>query len=280
MVEKKNGDSELAGAQEKGFGLLARAKKGFELTVRDDQHEFSTLVDAIRICRRKGSRFRLIDTGKLGLSELEWLGEAGADIYTSDEAKPKIEELDVLAKACLRGKAVVAYFHHGQIVKESSDGAGSLTFLAEAGRSGIYLHLSNREKKRDWSSLVEVASACRQGGAWLVYYHHGPLVEGMGSLARSGGWVHLSDRSLPTPEDVSSLPEMIRESSPGGSRFVLHIEEGLAIDGLKEILKAGAFVLFKTPASDFRSRLGELEQRASKKKLDHRAYYLYTTFLP
>lgn len=270
----------MAENEEKVFELITQAKKGLELTVRDDQHEFSILLDAAKTCRSTGSRFRLIDTGKLSLSEVEWLGEAGADLYTSDEARPKIEELDLLARACSRGKAVVAYFQNGQIVEKSSDGANSLEFLAEIGRQGIYLHLSNREKKRDWSGLVELTSACRQGGAWLVYYHHGPLDEGVGSLARSGGWVHLSDRSLPTPEDVSSLAEMIRESCSKGSRFVLHIEKGLAIDNVQNILRAGAFVLFKTPASDSRSRLWELEQKAKKKKLDFRAYYLFTTFLP
>lgn len=280
MAEKKNRDSEAAAAQKKPFELLAQAGLGRETTVRDDQHEFPALLDAAKTCRSTGSRFRLIDTGKLSLSEVEWLGEAGADLYTSDEARPKIEELDLLARACSRGKAVVAYFQNGQIVEKSSDGANSLEFLAEIGRQGIYLHLSNREKKRDWSGLVELTSACRQGGAWLVYYHHGPLDEGVGSLARSGGWVHLSDRSLPTPEDVSSLTEMIRESSSKGSRFVLHIEKGLAIDNVQNILRAGAFVLFKTPASDSRSRLWELEQKAKKKKLDFRAYYLFTTFLP
>ncbi len=280
MVEKKNRDSELTAAQEKLFKLLAQARIGRELTVRDDQHEFSALVDAAGICRSQGSRFRLIDTGKLSLAELEWLGEAGADIYTSDEARPRIEELDLLSKACSLGKAVVAYFHHGQIAEGSPDGANSVAFLAEVGRQGIYLHISNREKKRDWTGLIELASACRQAGAWLVYYHHGPLVEGMGSLARSGGWVHLSDRSLPTPEDASSVAEMVKESPFRGSRFVLHVEEGLAIDSLREIFKAGAFVLFKTPGSDFRSRFRALEQRAAKKKLDFRAYYLYMTFLP
>ncbi|MDH7512117.1 MAG: hypothetical protein QHH14_04105 [Clostridiales bacterium] len=280
MVEKKNGDSELAGVREKSFGLLAQAKKGFELTVRDDQHKFSTLADAARICRSKGGRFRLIDMGKFSLSELEWLGEAGADIYTSDEARPKIEQLDLLRRACYRGRAMVAYFHHGHIPEERSDRANSVAFLSEVGRQGVYLHLSNREKKRDWDALVELASSCRSAGTWLVYYHHGPLDEGAGRVVRSGGWIHLSDRSLPTPGDVSSLSEMIRESSSGGAKFVLHIEEGLAIDVLKDILKAGAFVLFKTPASDFRSRFRELEKRASKKKLDFRAYYLFTTFVP
>lgn len=270
----------MAEKEEKVFELLAQARKGYELTVRDDQHGFPVLLDAAKACRSQGRRFRLIDTGKLGLAELEWLGEAGADIYTSDEARTKIEEIDLLARACSRGEAVVAYFHHGETPERSSDGSGSLGFLSEAGRSGVYLHLSNREKKRDWNGLVELTSACRRGGAWLVYYHHGPLDEGMGRLARSGGWVHLSDRSLPTPEDVSFLSEMIKESSSGGSTFVVHIEEGLAIDDVKNILKAGAFAIFKTPAADSRSRLHELEQRAGKKRLDFRAYYLFTTFLP
>jgi len=280
MAEMKNRNPEAVAAQEKVFELLVRAGLGLDMTVRDDQQEFSTLVDASRICRGKGGRFRLIDTGRLSPFELEWLGEAGADIYTSDEARPRLHELDLLTRACLRGKADVAYFHHGQIAKEGSDGKNSVAFLAEAGRLGVYLHLSNRDKERAPDGLSALASACRSAGSWIVYYHHGPLNRELGGLAREGVWIHLSDKDLPSAGDVLLLAKIIRESPGGKPRFIIHIEKGLGLEEALDLERAGAFLLFKTPPSDYKSAFRGLEQRAERRKLDHRAYYLYTTFLP
>jgi len=280
MVEMKNGDTELAAAPAKVFELLDRAGLGLDVTVRDDQQEFSTLVDGARVCRGNGGRFRLIDTGRLSLFELEWLGEAGADLYTSDEARPRLLELDLLTRACLRGRAAVAYFHHGPITGEGSDGKNSMAFLGEAGRLGIYLHFSSRDKERAPDSLSALAAACRSAGSWLVYYHHGPLNRELGGLAKEGAWIHLSDKDLSSAEDVLLLTEIMRENSCGKPRFVLHIEEGLPLQETLDLERTGAFLLFKTPPSDYRSAFRCLEQRVERRRLDHRTYHLYTTFLP
>lgn len=278
MAETRNKNPDAVGGPEGIFKLLDRTAKGRGMIVRDDQFSFSELLDAARMCCRQRQRFHLIDTGKLSLFELEWLGEAGTDIYTSDEARPKVEELDFLARACARGKAVVAFFHHGR-TEEKAGEQDSLPFLEALAHRGVYLHLSNREKERSLGGLSRLASACRRGDVWLVYYHHGPFAKQIGDLIREGAWVHLSDRSLSSGEAFSSLAETIKEYSGNKPRVVVHIEEGLAAQALLDLERTGAFLLFKTPPSDYRSIVSAIEKRAKKRRLDFRAYYLHTTFL-
>ena len=50
------------------------------LTLRDDRLDFPGLLDTAAACRRGGARLRLVDQGRLPVSELEWLGEAGAAV--------------------------------------------------------------------------------------------------------------------------------------------------------------------------------------------------------
>jgi len=264
----------------KVFELLSQAETGADITVRDDQNDFSAFLDSAKLCREKGGRFRLIDTGKLSLFELEWLGEAGADIYTSDEARPNRTEIELLAKACSRGQAIIAYFHQAVIIKNKAGDSTSFSFLLDISQSGAYLHLSNRDRERRLSELSELANACRKAGTWLVYYHHGRPVAELQDLARNGGWIHVSDQSLKSGEDNALLLEVTKGFAAAGSNLVLHIEKGLELDALRDIIRAGAFVIFKTPPSDYKSSFRALEQQAQRRKLDFRAYYLYTTILP
>ncbi|MGB7296528.1 MAG: hypothetical protein WBC70_13150, partial [Candidatus Aminicenantales bacterium] len=189
--------------------LPGRAEQGLEITTRDDQDSFASFLDASRTSRRNGGRLRLIDTGRFNVFELEWLAEAGADIYTSDAARPKRAELDLLAKAGARGSAVIAYFHHGELTGDAADVSSSWTFLKEIGRSGIDLHLSSREKPRDFVELAGLAEACRRAGTRVVYYHHGPFEPGLGALARAGGWIHLSAESLDDKAVTALLEETV-----------------------------------------------------------------------
>jgi hypothetical protein len=267
-------------SETKVFELLSQAEKGTDITIRDDQNDFSTFLDSAKLCRQKGGRFRLIDTGKLSLFELEWLAQGGADIYTSDEARSNKREIELLAKACSKGKAIVAYFHHGPLQKDKEGDSTSLSFLLDIGRSGAYLHLSNRDRKRGLADLTELAYACRKAESWLVYYHHSRPVDGLKELARAGGWIHISDQSLESAEDTALLMKVIKESIAAETNLVLHIEEGLELDVLRDIIRAGAFVIFKTPLSDYKSSFRALEQQAQRRKLDFKAYYLYTTILP
>ena len=262
------------------YDLISRAEQGLEITIRDDQNDFTVFLDAAKLARRSGGRLRLIDTGRLSVFELEWLAEAGADLYTSDEARPNRSELGLLSKSCARGDALIAYFHHADLSGGSAEAPTSPVFLAEAGRDGVDIHLSNRERPRDLAALVEIAHVCKGAGSRLVYYHHGPLDSGLGDLARSGGWVHLSDLSSPIADERALLVDIAAEAAASGSGLVIHVEKGLKAETVRELLEAGAFVIFKTPLAERRSSLRALEQLARRRAPDKRAYYLYLDFLP
>lgn len=264
--------------------LLSRVSKERDLTIRDDQYDFPWLLDLVRAWRRKNRRFRLIDSGKFEVFLLEWLGEAGADIYTSDEARTKVEELELIKKACQRGRAITAYFLHGPLrgeKEEEGEESASFSFsdLANIGRIGIYLYLSSRERKLQFSQVNELAYACRRGGSWLVYYHHGPLESSLEEIARSGAWIHISDQSLQEAEDIKLFLEIIKNSLSKRAHFVLHIEQKWDASQLRDVIEAGATILFKTPPSDYRSPLRPFEEEAGKRKLNFRAYYLFPNFL-
>jgi hypothetical protein len=267
-------------AEERTYDLLSRAQQGLVITTRDDQNDCTAVLDAARLARRSGGRLRLVDTGRFSAFELEWLAEAGADLYTSDEARPNRSELDLLAKACARGDAVIAYFHYGILSVDSEEIPTSLGFLAEAGQDGVDVHLSSRERARDLAGLAEVAHVCKGAGSRLVYYHHGSLDAGLGDLARSGGWVHVSDLNLSAADEGTLLTDIAAEAAASGSGLVIHLEKGLAVETVRDLLEAGAFVFFKTPPADWRSSFRSLERRARKRTLDRRAYYLYLDFLP
>jgi hypothetical protein len=267
-------------AEERTYDLISRAEQGLVITTRDDQNDFTAFLDAARVARRSGGRLRLIDTGRFSPFELEWLAEAGADLYTSDEARPNRAELGLLAKACVRGDAVIAYFHHGILSGYSEEIPTSLGFLAEVGRDRVDLHLSSRERARDLTGLAEIAHVCRRAGSRLVYYHHGSLDAGLGDLVRSGSWIHISDLNLPAGEQGALLADIAAEAAASGSGLVIHLEKGMAVETVRDLLEAGAFVFFKTPPADRLSSFRALERRARKRTLDRRAYYLYPDFLP
>lgn len=146
------------------------------------------------------------------------------------------------------------------------------------GESGVYIHLSNREKKRNISQLNPLASACKRGGSWLVYYHHGPLEASLEELGRDGAWIHLSDKSLQEDENLTLFSEIIKSTRVAGTNLVLHLEKGLDFLLLREIIRKGAYVLFKFSLFDRKSPFRLLEKETKKRKLDFRAFYLYTHF--
>jgi len=266
--------------QDKIFDLLARAEQGEEITVRDDQQEFPALLDAAKICRRQGGRFRLVDSGKFNLFELEWLAEAGADVYTSDEARADRRELDLLARACVKGNSVIAFFQHGALTEGPESAPSSFDFLLGIGRGGVDLHLTNRERPRDFSHLGGLAHACRREGRFFVYYHHGRPDEGLEDVAGNGAWIHVSDQALSPEDDGLLLADLVKQAEAAGAGIILHVEKGLDLTFLREIFKARAHILFKTPPSDSRSLLRALETAARKRTPGFRTYYLYTSFLP
>jgi hypothetical protein len=282
MEEKSKEEGKPVFYQE-AYEILTWASTGEDITIRDEQYAFPWIIDSVRRCRKRGFRFRLIDSGQLSCPELEWIAEAGADIYSSEKARPEAFELELLSKACRRGKAFLAYFHKGTLeteVEEERTHSLSFSDLQNLGVSGIYLHMSNKKEKRDFSYLNSIAFTCKKGGSWLVYYHHGPLETSLAELARNGAWIHVSDKGLNAEEDLSNLLEIIKVSRSAGTNLVLHLEKGLDILTLKEIIRAGAFVLFKFSLFDRQSPFHPLEKAARKKKLNFRAFYLFTHFLP
>ncbi len=270
-------DAELA---KKGYELLSRAGQGTDITVRDNQYEFLWLLDSVKLCRKKGARFRLVDSGKLDRSQLEWLAGAGADLYTSDEARAEASGLENVNSACQKGGAFVAYFHYGPLESEEESSSISFFDLKDMGRSGIYFYLSNREMKREISKLNELAHACRKGGSWLVYYLHGSLENSLEDLARNETWIHVTDQIFQEPEDPTLVLDKVRAAVSAGAKLILHVEKGLDFSLLCDVIKTQAFVLIKSSLFDYKSPFRALERKARKRKLDFRAYYLYPTFLP
>ncbi len=265
-------------APQKSYELLSWAGKGRDITVRDDQHEFPWLLDSVKLCRKKGARFRLVDSGKLDRFQLEWLAGAGADLYTSDEARPKASELEHVNKACKKGGGFIAYFHNGPLESEGEQSSIPFLNLKDMGRSGIYLYLSNREMKREFSQLNELAYACRKGRSWLVYYLHGSLENSLEDLARNEPWIHVTDKIFQETADPTLVLDKIRSAVSAGAKLVLHMEKGLGLSYLRGVIETQAVVLFKSSLYEKKSPLRALE-RKMRKRLDYRAYYLYPTFL-
>jgi uncharacterized protein YlbG (UPF0298 family) len=280
LMENENKKSVQVEPGRKTQELLSSAAKGEDITVRDDLYDFPGLLDAVRICRRGGFRFRLIDSGKLDRSQLEWLAEAGADVYSSDEARTDLLDLELVNRSCRRGGAVLAYFHHGPFEPEGDTHPLAFFSLLEMGRNGIYLHLTNREKERDINRLGELAFACRRGKSWLVYYHHGAVEGSLEELARNGVWFHATEKVFKEKEERALVLDRLKEAISAGLRLVLHVEKGLDYSLLRDIIKSGSFVLFRSSLFDYRSPFKELERKAKQMKLDFKSYYLYPDFLP
>jgi hypothetical protein len=250
-----------------------------EIVVRDDQLEFAALLDMVKERRKNRGRLRLIDSGAFDPSKLEWLGEAGADIYTSDAARPNAGEIVRIDRAAKKGHAIAAYFHHGALDSDEKEKSVPFSGLQEMGRSGIDLHLSNKYRQREWAKLEELAFACENGGARLVVYHHGPLAADLEGLARQGAWIHISDESLRSEQDVTVFADCVAAARGKGSNLVFHLEHPIALAWLENIFASGAFVLFNIPPTDYRSPLRPFEAASKKRRPDFRATYIDATFL-
>ena len=148
------------------------------------------------------------------------------------------------------------------------------------GRSGIYLHLTNRQQERDIPSISRLANNCAKSRCWLVYYHHGPLKPPLLELGKNGAWIHITDQSLKGEEDRTLVRDIVLSAQEAGSNLVLHWENGGEFSVLDDIVKAGAVVLFKSPLFDYKSPLKDLEKGIRRMRLDFRTYYLHPSVLP
>ena len=264
----------------KTYELLDGIRLGRDLVIRDDQFEPEALFDAARFARSKGIRLSVLDTGRFEPSGLEWLVRERARLYTSDEARPREPELARLLKACRSSKTFLAYFQNGPL--QTRPGADAVSFEALKGltSSGMDLHVSNRVHARDSGALAELAENAAAGRGYFVYYHHGPLLAELIPLAAAGAWIHLPDRSLNAEGAAGLALEIARGARQAGSRAAVYVETGLPLPVLEGLFASGAAVLFRTPPGDRESLIRPFEQKARKRELPARAFYLSTSFLP
>jgi hypothetical protein len=260
------------------FALLDKVKKGGEFVLRDDQYGFTETLDAVKTARARGTRFNLLDTGRFSVPELEWLCEAGAHFYTSDEARPDVSGLRLIPKACAKGGSSAAFLVCGPFESGDQSGRPFYSLLLALAGDGFILHTSNREHARDLLMLSELAEEAHKGKGSLVYYHHGAADVGLVELAARGARILLSDKRL-QESDLDLLNAVLEASDAGGSRLILYVEKGMPLHFLNKLFDAGATLLFKTPPNDRYSLLGRLELKARKRVPNPDAYYLNTAVL-
>jgi hypothetical protein len=262
------------------YEFLDRVRLGRDIVIRDDQFDREALFDAARLMRSRRIGLGLLDTGRFEPNDLEWLIREKARVYTSDEARPREAELARIVRACRASKSFAAFFLNGPLKAEDAPGAVSLPALQRLCALGLDLHLSNRVHRRESDALSGLAESARDGRAFLVYYHHGPLTEDMIGLAARGAWIHVADRSLEDAGAGGLALDIVRGARSAGSGVALTVHAGLPLAVLESLFAAGAFILLHTPPSDRNSLQRPFEEKAGKRKLPVRASYLTSMFLP
>lgn len=263
------------------YELLDRVRTRRDLVIRDDQFEFIALLEASQYARRRRIPLSLLDTGRFGLEEMESLAKAGARLLTSDEARPRADEREVLQRACREAGTHLALFWNGPLPGDGDGDQAARLELADLLGGGADFHVSDRTRPRDPAVLAELAAAAKRGRGFFVVYHAGPLAEGLVAPAAERAWVHFADASIGDGPAAAALAvEIAAAAAKAGSRAVVHIERGLELELLGALWEAGAALLFQTPPSDDQSLLRPIEQRAAKRKLPARAYRISTTALP
>ncbi len=262
------------------YELLDRVRTRQDLVIRDDQFDFTALLEAALYADRRGIRLSLLDTGRFGLDEVESLARAGSRILTSDEARPRADEWELVQRASREAGTRLSVLWNGPLpAGDQSEGFSSQT-LEDLLRSGVDFHISNRKHPRDAAALTGLAAAAKKGGAFFVIYHVGPLVAELAGPAAGRAWIHFSDTSIADEPAAVLAVEIARAAAGSGSRVAVHIERGLPLELLEELWAAGAVLLFLTPPSDDRSLLRPVETKAARRKLPARAYWLSTAFMP
>jgi hypothetical protein len=252
-----------------------------DLVVRDDEADFASLRDAAIACRRRGGRLRLVDGGRLSAFELEWLGKAGADLFTSDLARTSLSEFILMNAASRKGGARTSYFHFGPLGPEAA-GAPEATVgeaaLREMAGSGVFIALSNTSRARDPERLIALAYDGRRGGSPLVYYHHGAVEAWLEDLARQGAWIHVG-WTIAHEQDAALLGQTADAAAAAGQGLIVHVDRRADPSSLEDLFAAGAYLAFETPPPDFRSSCLRLERKAKRRIPGARAGYLYREFM-
>ncbi len=259
---------------EQVFSLLTQARTQGHLTVRDDLYSETLLMDAVRICRKRGWRFRLVDSGRFDRFQLEWLLEAGADFYTSDEFRKDFSELEGLLQAAGRGRALLVVYVQGALIPESFTPDMGRPPLFQLGAGGAFIHVSNHETPREGETLESLALECRSGGSSLVYYAHREFDSDLAALAAQKLWIHLNEKSFSQEEARSQFLDLLN-SARTQARFVLFSQGEQDALWLQELVSAGVYLIFQNKQFDYRSAYKAIEKKAAHRHLPHTAFYLY-----
>jgi hypothetical protein len=262
------------------YELMDRVRMRQDLVIRDDQFEYEPLLDAVGYARRRRIRLSLLDTGRFGLAEIEALARGGARILTSDEARPRADEWEVLLAAGRKGGTRLSVFWNGPLPAAQDAPGPTFQALEDLLAAGMDFHISDRKHPRDPASLAGLAAAAKRGRAYFVIYHIGPLAEGLAAAAGLRAWIHFADGAIADGPGADLAVEIAKTAAGSGARAVVHVERGLPLELLEALWDAGAALLFLTPPSDDRSLLRPVERKAQRRKLPARAYHLSTAFLP
>ena len=250
-----------------------------DLVLRDDQADVDAIYDEARKRRASGARLRLIDSGRATTLEVERLCLAGIDVFTSDKAGRALADWIILAKAAEKGGGAVAHFQHGPLLADPPAGGPSSADLLEAARLGIRIYLSNKTEKRLAEDIITLAEAARDGGRRLGFYHHGPDEPWLLELARRGAWIHVSPEFPETEVPTPLLRDIAEKAAAEGAGLIVHVERTASETALEDLREAGAYLLFRTPPSDYRSPLRPIEEKTARRLPDPTASYLYSEFM-
>jgi hypothetical protein len=276
---RKTMDEPKLEAGPREFDLLSRAASSAVLTVRDDQFEFPWLLDAAQTSRRHGGRFRLVDSGRSDAVSLCWLIESGAEVYSSDEARPDRSQVLSVALAGRKSGRPTFYYIHGPLAPDAAAGGAAGDTLA-LGDAGADIHLSNRVRPRAGGALLELARACRAGRGRFVYYHFGRLEPFLEELAAGGAWIHWPAEDLDSEAGYFLLGGILRSARASGGGLVLHLDRVWPPSRLRGLFDSGAFLEFHAPLGESSPDQRKFEAEASRRRPDFRAFYLHLEFLP
>ncbi len=246
--------------------------------VRDDSGDLAGFFDLHRERRRAGGGLKLIDSGKLGIPDLERLAEAGVEVFSSDTARTDPHGLVLIGLAARKGSAPASVFIRGPFRENAGESGLSFDTILELARTGIRIAVSDGKEPRDPEALELLADACRKGGTRLVFYHAGPADASLAGLSRAGVWLHLDAAAL----DAAGVPfacDLARACRDFGGGLVLHVSANIDPDAFADLFAAGAFVLFHTPPSDYRDPRRALEDRSRRRALPADASYLFSGFM-
>jgi len=224
------------------FEIKAVTRK--RIILRDDQISWTEAMDLARWLSSRRKTFVLIDTGLFSLAELEWLATRKTIIVSYPEARRSWSEILLLGKVARRARGAVIFGYKGSETGERL--AEIYLALRHMGRGGIDIHLSGKARNLDPEALSQLAADCRQGQAYFVYYHYGPVEAWLYQLGREEAWIHLLDHFFDLSQ-MNTLEELFK-SCPGKVKVVIHMEKERRDPELMEMArKWGGYLVFPRP---------------------------------